>query len=218
MTARPSSSFRLTCAPARCPSKRCNERGSERRRPIRSSPFGVSRKPPVVRAPSPGHEHPLMRSACPSERSSSRVASFWLPAPPMSFTRERAGLRGLSRYDFPETPKSQGPSRGLRPLYRVSNRSLRPTRLRVDSSHGVLRPYDDIREQVRFTRDCLSRHLPTSGFGYPLVGLLPARGSDPRIGHRPWGSPFRAFLLDDQPHPFPGRGPLVVSGSPVLLL
>ena len=64
----------------------------------------------------------------------------------MSFTRERAGLRGLSRYDFPVAPKSSGPSHGLQPLYRVSDRSLRPTRLRVDSSHGVLRPYDDVRE------------------------------------------------------------------------
>jgi hypothetical protein len=182
------------------------------------SPFGVSRKPPVVRDPSPGHEPPLMRSACPSERSSCRVASFWLPAPPLPFTRERAGLRGLSRCDFPVTPKRSGPSRGLRPLYRVSNRSLRPTRLRVDSSHGVLRPDDDVRLQVRSTRVCLTRHLPTSGFGYPLVGLLPAHESDPRIGHRPWGSPFRAFVLSSQPHPFPGRGPHVVSGSPVLLL
>jgi hypothetical protein len=156
-------------------------------------PSGVSRKPPVVRAPSPGHEPPLVGSACPFERSPCRVASFWLPAPPMTFTRERAGLRGLSRNDLPFAPKNSGPSRGLRPPYRVSDRSLRPTRLRVDSSHGVSVPYDDSRLQVRSTRDCLTRHLPTSGFGYPLAGLLPAHDTDPKIGHRPWGSPFRAL-------------------------
>jgi hypothetical protein len=111
----------------------------------------------------------------------------------MTFTRERAGLRGLSRNDLPFAPKSSGPSRGLRPPYRVSDRSLRPTRLRVDSSHGVSVPYDDSRLQVRSTRDCLTRHLPTSGFGYPLAGLLPAHDTDPKIGHRPWGSPFRAL-------------------------
>ncbi len=50
-----------------------------------------------------------MRSACPSERSPSRVAGFWLPAPPMPFTRERAGLRGLSRDDFPSLRRAPGP-------------------------------------------------------------------------------------------------------------
>jgi len=116
-----------------------------------------------------------------------------LPAPPLPFTRERAGLRGLSRQDSPDAPKSTGPSHGLRLPYRVSDRSLRPTRRRVDSSHGVSRPYDGSREQVRLTRVCLTRHLPASRFGYPLAGLLPVREPDPRIGHRPWGSPFRAL-------------------------
>jgi hypothetical protein len=115
-------------------------------------------------------------------------------APPALCARTRR-TPGSFPVRLPETPKSSGPSHGLRPLYRVSDRSLRPTRLRVDSSHGVLRPYDDFRSQIRFTRACLTRHLPASGFGYPLAGLLPAHGSDPEIGHRPWGSPFRASYL-----------------------
>jgi len=66
-------------------------------------------------------------------------------APPVLCARAR-WTPGSFPGRLPDTPKSSGPSRELRPLYRVSDRSLRPTRLRVDSSHGVLRPYDVFRE------------------------------------------------------------------------
>jgi hypothetical protein len=91
------------------------------------APFGVSRRRPAVRSPSPGHGPPLMRSACPPEDSPNRVAGFWLPAPPMPSARERAGLRGLSRPDYPSSRRTPGPLMGFgSPTGFPTSRSGRP--------------------------------------------------------------------------------------------
>jgi hypothetical protein len=114
-----------------------------------------------------------MGSACPPEVPPPRVPGFWLPDPSLPSARERART---ARSFPPRLPGSEehGPSHELRPPYRVSDRSLRPTRRRIGSSLGVLHPDDDFRGQVRFTRVCLTRHLPASGFR-PSRRLAPWR-------------------------------------------
>jgi hypothetical protein len=154
-------------------------------------PFGVSRKRLAVRSPSPGHEPPLLGSACPPEWSPTRVAGFWLPAPPLALGARTRWTPGSFPVRLPDAPKSTGPSHGLRLPCRVSDQSLRPTRLRIGSSHGVHRPYDDIRAQIRLTRVCLTRHLPASGFRpsrrFAPCARPPVRGPEAVRGVHPSG-------------------------------
>ena len=102
--------------------------------------FGVSRRRPAVRAPSPEPEPPLVGSARPSEFSPTRVAGYWLPAPPMSSARMHAGLRGVSRSGHPRLRRATGPLLGLGTPFRVSNRPFRPSRSRNGSSLEVRSP------------------------------------------------------------------------------
>jgi hypothetical protein len=157
---------------------------------------------PAVRFPSPGSGPPLVRSACPQESSPSRVAGFWLPAPPLP-SAPRRWTPGSFPVRLPDVPKNAGTSPGLRPPFRVSDRPLRPTRFRIGSSREVRSP------TTTTPADPVHPGLPhpaPSGLRVsdPLAGLLPASAPDPRIGCRPWGSPYRA-CPSDQPYPSPGR-------------
>ena len=50
--------------------------------------------------------------------------------------------------------------------------------------------------RVRFTRAWRARHLPPSGFGYPLDGLRPGDPSQPFSGRRrSWGCALRSLPL-----------------------
>lgn len=154
-------------------------------------PFGVSRRRLAVRSPSPGHGPPLVRSACPPERSPCRVASHRLPAPPMPSARERAGLRGLSRSGFPALRRAPGPLMGFgSPTGFPTSRSGRPV-----SGSAPPMGFDAPTTNIALRSGSPGLASPGTfrpqGFD-PLAGLLPARDSDPKIGCRPWGSPFRA--------------------------
>lgn len=46
---------------------------------------------------------------------------------------------------------------------------------RISSSHGLCFPTAPQESKVRFTRALPARHVPPSGFGYPLDGLLPSK-------------------------------------------
>jgi hypothetical protein len=118
---------------------------------------------------------------------------------------------------LPVVPENSGPSHGLRLPFRVSDRSLRPTRLRVDSSHGVHRPYDDATHRSGSPGLASPGTFRPQGFD-PLVGLLPARGTRSEDREPSLGFTLQGLIPSSQPHPFPGRDPLAVSGSPCLLL
>lgn len=46
---------------------------------------------------------------------------------------------------------------------------------RISTSHGLFFPTAPEDSKVRFTRALPARHVPPSGFGYPLDGLLPSK-------------------------------------------
>jgi hypothetical protein len=155
-------------------------------------PFGVSRRRLAARSPSPGHGPPLVGSACPTEWSPNRVAGFWLPAPPMSSARERAGLRGLSRPDYPTLPRAPGPLMGFgSPTGYPTSRSGRPVSGPAPPM-GFVAPTTDTARRSGSPGLASPGTFRPQGFD-PLAGLLPARDTDPKIGCRPWGSPFRAW-------------------------
>jgi hypothetical protein len=114
--------------------EKCSGRQARSGGPLRSLT-----KQPVVRFPSPGSAPPLVGSACPAEFSPIRVAGLWLPAPPMP-SAPRRWAPGCFPVRLPAAPKNGGSSPGLRLPYRVSDRSLRPTRCRAGSSHEVRSP------------------------------------------------------------------------------
>jgi hypothetical protein len=178
-------------------------------------PSGVSRMRPAVRSPSPGHGPPLLGFACPPEVRPLRVASFWLPAPPLPSARERARTSGCFPMRLPGS-EEHGPSHGLRPPYRVSDRSLRPTRLRVDSSLGVLSPTTTSANRSGSPGFASPGTFRPQGFD-PLAGLLPARRSRSEDRAPPMGFTLQGTSLRPA-DPFPGRGPHAVSGAPCLLL
>jgi hypothetical protein len=68
-------------------------------------PFGVSRKRPAVRSPSPGHGPPLLGSTCPPEWSPSRVSELLVArAPPCP---RRASALGSGVFPGPATRSSE---------------------------------------------------------------------------------------------------------------
>jgi hypothetical protein len=79
--------------------------------------------------------------------------------------------------------EEHGPSHGLRPPYRVSDRSLRPTRLRVDSSLGVLSPTTTSANRSGSPGFASPGTFRPQGFD-PLAGLLPGARCRPE-GRRP---------------------------------
>jgi hypothetical protein len=156
------------------------------------APSGVSRWRPVVRGPVTGTPdlpswgyRTLQRHHRPGSGTSVSRSPRALHANAPGFgvfpgpaTRRSEERRGLSWASAP---------------YRVSDRSLRPTRRRAGSSLGVSPPTTTPRAQVRFTRACLTRHLPASGFR-PSRRLPPCERCRPESRRRPWGSPYRALI------------------------
>jgi hypothetical protein len=147
----------------------------------------------------PGRRHrrtepTLLGSACPSEVSPSRVAGYGLPASPRSSAPKRSGPRGVPRSDYPALRRAPDPPLGFgSPTGFPTDRSGRP----VAGSAPPVRffaPTTTTRSQVRFTRVCLTRHLPASRFRPPrrFTPCDRCRSEDRR---RPWGSPFRALPL-----------------------
>jgi hypothetical protein len=167
----------------------------------------------AVRSPSPGHGPPLLGSACPPEWSPSRVASFWLPAPPLPSARERAGLRGLSRSGYPEFRRTPGPLMGFgSPAGFPTGRSCRPvsgptppmgfiaptTTPRTDPVHpGLPHPAPSGLRVSTLSPACSLRAAPTRGSdavrGVHPSGLDTFRPAAPVS--RPWSSCRFRFSL-----------------------
>jgi len=60
--------------------------------------------------------------------------------------------------------------------------------------------------EVRFTRACRARHLPRSGFGYPLRGLRPPSPRRPSfVPTALLGFTLRSLLLSRGTEPFPAQ-------------
>jgi hypothetical protein len=68
---------------------------------------------------------------------------------------------------------SAASSRRASPSFRVLPSNTYPTAAAVRSSHGLLVPTALEGSEVHFTRVEAARYVPSSGFGYPLDGLLP---------------------------------------------
>jgi hypothetical protein len=68
---------------------------------------------------------------------------------------------------------SAASSRRASPSFRVLPSNTYPTAAAVRSSHGLLVPTALEGSEVHFTRVKAARYVPSSGFGYPLDGLLP---------------------------------------------
>jgi hypothetical protein len=131
----------------------------------------------------------------PAEFSPSRVAGYWLPAPPLPFLRRGAGLRGVSRFDYPLLRGATGPLLGFDPPSGCQvGRSGRPVSRPTPPMRFT--PLRRRRPQIRFTRVCLTRHLPASGFGYPLAGLLPASASRSEDRVPPLGFTLQGLSLE----------------------
>jgi len=82
---------------------------------------------------------------------------------------------------------------------------------RLDSP-GIFAPYDTFR-QKRSGRpaDSHPRHLPSSGFGHPLDGLLPLMpGSDPSVAAASLGFPLQGLAPPGRRYPSRGLASLVV--------
>lgn len=80
-------------------------------------------------------------------------------------------------------------------LQSFSRRLLADAHTDASGSPEVSSPSALSAPQIRSTRGCLTRHVPPSGFDYPLGGLLPAT---PRPSYFVWaallGFPFGVFL------------------------
>jgi len=66
-------------------------------------------------------------------------------------------------------------SRRASPSFRVSPSNTYPTAATVESSHGLSLPTALQASEVHFSRASPTRYVPSSGFGYPLDGLLPRK-------------------------------------------
>jgi len=117
-------------------------------------------------------------------------ACFQVPA--TSSFRLGPPFRALPNWHLPA-------SRQQSPLVRTAS---------ADGSPAALlsfRPLQHIQgRRIRFKRAWQTRHLPSSGFGYPLDGLRPGDPSRPFSGRRrSWGCTLRSFPLPGGATAFP---------------
>jgi len=66
-------------------------------------------------------------------------------------------------------------SRRASPSFRVFPSNTYPTAATVESSHGLSLPAALQASEVHFSQASPTRYVPSSGFGYPLDGLLPRK-------------------------------------------
>ena len=167
--------------------------------PLQGFAYASARRPPSRRSVSPppgvpARDRPSQGS--PASRSSSPdvVAAHWFTAPSSPFSRPR-GLPPSGRPGRKRPSGSHGLGRPLRARASPPTRGLAAS----GSPRGVWRPFSDIRNKVRSTRACLTRHVPSAEFLTPStvcsLATLRSRGPLPLVGflvRSGWSARFAA--------------------------
>ena len=154
-------------------------------------------------SPSPARRAPLLGLARPSESSRLPVADHWFSAPPSPF-RRRSGLDpGVFPTRADRLPKLPVPLLDLASLQGLALASICPDAEAPERpSLGFWAPRR-LAPQVRFTRVCLTRHVPTSGFR-PSRRFAPCGPEPIREPTAARGSVLQSLDPFDQPPPLPG--------------
>jgi hypothetical protein len=135
-----------------------------------------------------------------------KYRSYWFRDPTLPF-----GLPSAMWFSFAELRRPQLSDRcalssSFAFLQSFAQHNLVRQPQPTNSSHGLWFPSALEDSAIHFTRACLARYVPPSGFGYPLDGLLPP--SPRRFYFTPaalLGFTLRSFPLSKGIRSFPGR-------------